>query len=287
METNGSVKEQPGCETEGSEEFTSKEFECFLFEEQTATGTVPAKGHAWREPEYNWESGKCYATRVCENDRDHVESETVKTVYKEKAPTSSKPGKWTETATFKNPAFGKKVQSGQFWRERFTAGGLKYKVHGLNSNTNNALEDNQGDAFANGFSGDRYDGKPSSKEYDVYVIGVENKTAAKLTVPATVKMYGVKFKVTAISASAFKDLKKLTAVTIGSNVKSIGKNAFYGCKKLKTITIKTAKLTASNVGAKAFKGIAAKAVFKCPSGKKKDYKTLLLKKGAPKTASFK
>lgn len=47
-------------------------------------------------------------------------------------------------------------------------------------------------------------------------------------------------------------------------------------KALKTITIKTKKLT--KVGSAAFKGIAKKAVFKLPKAKKAAYKKLLKKK---------
>ena len=82
-------------------------------------------------------------------------------------------------------------------------------------------------------------------------------------------------------------MKKLTTVTIGKNIKSIGKNAFYGCGKLKKITIKTTKLTAGAVGAGAFKGINQKAVIKCPKAKKTAYKKILLKKGMKKTVTFK
>ena len=82
-------------------------------------------------------------------------------------------------------------------------------------------------------------------------------------------------------------MTKLTTLTIGKNVKTIGKNAFSGCKKLKTITLKTSLLTAKTVGANAFKNIYKKATFKCPKKKVSEYKKLLIKKGAPKTCKFK
>ena len=94
-------------------------------------------------------------------------------------------------------------------------------------------------------------------------------------------------KLQTVGANAFKGCAKLTAFTLGKAVKSIGKNAFNGCKALKTITVKTTKLTNSNIKAGAFKGIYRKATFKCPKSKLKAYKTLFVKKGAPKTCSFK
>ena len=53
----------------------------------------------------------------------------------------------------------------------------------------------------------------------------------------TVKVKYVTYKVTAVSDKAFKGNKKLTTVTIGSNVTKIGKEAFSGCKNLKKITV--------------------------------------------------
>lgn len=66
-----------------------------------------------------------------------------------------------------------------------------------------------------------------------------------------------------------------------------GKSAFQGCKKLKTITFKTTKLTAKKVGTKAFKGTPAKATVKVPKKVKKAYKKWLTKKGISKKAKIK
>ena len=55
------------------------------------------------------------------------------------------------------------------------------------------------------------------------------KNAKSVKVPDTITISGKKYKVTSIKANAFKGNKKLTSVTIGQNVKSIGKNAFNGC----------------------------------------------------------
>ncbi len=178
-----------------------------------------------------------------------------------------------------------------------------------------------------------------------------NKKITKAVIPATVKLSGITYKVTGISANAFSGCSKLKTVTIGKNVTSIGAKAFYkckkltklsipskvtkieklaftecsglktvtigknvtfigdkafykckklskivipakvkkigkeafsGCSKLKSITIKTSKLTTKSVGAKAFKGIYAKAVIKVPKKKKAAYKKMLRKKGIGK-----
>lgn len=57
------------------------------------------------------------------------------------------------------------------------------------------------------------------------------KNITKTSIPATVKINGYTFKVTAIADSAFSGCSKLTKVTVGSNVKAIGNKSFYKCTK--------------------------------------------------------
>lgn len=113
--------------------------------------------------------------------------------------------------------------------------------------------------------------------------GTKNKKVKKITIPSTVTINGTTYKVTSIASGAFKNNKKLTKVTVGSNVQSIGKKAFYGCKKLKTIVIKSKKLTAKSVGAKAFTKAGSSDYEKCtvkvPRNKKSAYTKVLKKKG--------
>lgn len=115
------------------------------------------------------------------------------------------------------------------------------------------------------------------------------KSGAKgtVTIPTTVTIDKVTYKVTSIADSAFKGNKKIKKVVIGSNIVSIGKNAFNGCKKLKTLIIKTKKLTAKSVAKGAFKGIGKKAVVKVPKSKYKAYKKLLCAKGLSKKVKIK
>ena len=113
--------------------------------------------------------------------------------------------------------------------------------------------------------------------------GVESKTARTLKVAATVTINGEKVSVT--SVKAIKGMKKLEKVTIGTNVSRIGKNAFSGDGKLKSIQIKSKKLT--YVGKRALKNISAKAVIKVPKSKKKAYTSLLKGKGQKKSVKIK
>ena len=65
--------------------------------------------------------------------------------------------------------------------------------------------------------------------------GTTNKSAKKITVPDTVTLNGLVYRVDTIGVGALKGNKKITTVTIGKNVKVIEKNAFAGCTKLKTV----------------------------------------------------
>ncbi len=81
--------------------------------------------------------------------------------------------------------------------------------------------------------------------------GTRNRNITKLVIPAAVKANHTSYKVTAIGTGACRGLKKLSAVTIGKNVGSIGKNAFYGCVKLKTVS---GGKGLTKIGAGAFQG---------------------------------
>lgn len=129
--------------------------------------------------------------------------------------------------------------------------------------------------------------KSGAKEGYVAYTKAKKNVKGSVTIPATVTIDGVTYKVTSIAANAFKGNKKITKVTIGKNIEKIGKNAFYGCKKLSSITFKTTKLKASKVGKNAFKGVKAKVTVKMPKNKAKDYKKWLKKKGIPANAKFK
>ena len=113
-----------------------------------------------------------------------------------------------------------------------------------------------------------------------------NKKKKVVTIPATVKIGGVTYKVTSIAKNAFKNNRYIKRVTIEKNVEKIGARAFYNCKKLKNIVIKTKKLKAKKIGADAFKNIKSNATIKAPKKKVKAYKTILKKKGVGASAKI-
>lgn len=79
----------------------------------------------------------------------------------------------------------------------------------------------------------------------------------------------------------------MTSATIGENVSKIGSNAFYGCSKLKTLKIKTTKLTTKKIGSKAFTKTPKSMTVKVSKKKLKAYKSMLIRRGVNKKAKFK
>lgn len=127
----------------------------------------------------------------------------------------------------------------------------------------------------------------STTKRTVEVVSLKKKNLTEVRIGSTVRLGGKDYKITSIASSAFKNNKKIKSAVIGKNVTSIRSKAFYGCRQLKSITIQTKKLTMKNVGSKAFKGIAAKAVIKVPKAKVKSYARILKAKGAGKKMTVK
>ena len=127
----------------------------------------------------------------------------------------------------------------------------------------------------------------SSRSSSRTVAFIGNKVKTSVTIPTTIKIKDATYKVTEISTNAFKNNRKLKKVVIGQNIVKIGKNAFYGCKKLTSITIKSSRLTLKNIGKNAFKNTSPKATVKVPKKQKTLYNQILKKRGLNKKAKVK
>ena len=139
------------------------------------------------------------------------------------------------------------------------------------------------------------------------VIGLKTKKITKVKIPSAVSYNGRKYKVTEISADAFKKssvtevviadsvkeigtsaffgCKKLVKVTIGANTTKIGAKAFKDCSKLKTIIVRSKKL--KRIGKNTFSGIKKNAQIKVPAAQYKKYKKLFRGKGQGKKVVLK
>ena len=92
--------------------------------------------------------------------------------------------------------------------------------------------------------------------FDVTCMGSSSKKIKKITVPNYVKYKGIHYRVT-----------------------GIGKNAFAGCRKVKTVKIQSLYLKKKEIGKNAFRGIPRKASVYVPSGKIQIYRKWLKKAG--------
>lgn len=113
------------------------------------------------------------------------------------------------------------------------------------------------------------------KKKTARLVEVINKKAPKLNVPATVKLNGTVFTVTEIGDKVMKGNTKLKKVVLGKNVTSIGKQAFMGCKNLKSVQLKGKAPKTIKTG--AFKKTSAKLVVSAKKLNKKQ-KAALQKK---------
>ena len=126
--------------------------------------------------------------------------------------------------------------------------------------------------------------KNSKNGGTVSYVKCTNKKEKSIVIPAKIKVKGKTYKIVEVGKNAFKDNKKITKVTIGKNVTAIRQGAFCGCKNLKNVIIKTAKL--KKVEKNAFRNTYKKIKIKVPIRKKKAYKKLFQKKNVklPKRA---
>ena len=116
------------------------------------------------------------------------------------------------------------------------------------------------------------------------------KAKGTLTVPATVTVGGVKYKVTAIAPKAFFKNKKLKKVNVGSNIITIGSQAFSKCKKLKKVTIGSNVTTIGSkcfAGSKKLKTLTVKSTKLTKSGVKNSLKKSKIKRVKVKVGSKK
>lgn len=273
------VTKEASCEAAGVKEST-----CSVCGEKK-TEEIPATGHDWdggtvQKEATEKETGiKIYTCRHCKK----VRSESIPATGKNEQPGRTEPNvpavgsivtdektggiyRTTSSGTVEYQGAADKNASSVTVPQSVTLNGVSYQVTAI---------------AANACKG--------SKKLAKVVIGssVTSIGANAFSGCSRLKSVTLGKKVTAIGSKAFYKCTSLTKITIPASVASIGKQAFGGCKKLKSITIKTKKLTAKNVGGKAFKGIHAKAVIKVPKAKLKTYKKLLQAKGAGKSAKMK
>ena len=107
VDTTSEVTKPAACEEAGNRRFTAV-FENELFTVQTKDVAIDPTGHDWGDATYEWEgdNSTVTATKVCRNDPDHVETETVDTTSEvTKLAACEEAGVRRFTAAFENEAF--------------------------------------------------------------------------------------------------------------------------------------------------------------------------------------
>ena len=113
-----------------------------------------------------------------------------------------------------------------------------------------------------------------SNKNTVKIITV-NRNIKSVKIPSYVSWKGVRYTVTRIDQKAFYGCKKLKKVTIGRKVTYIGKKAFYGCKNLRSVIFQGKKF--NKIQKKAFTKTNGKLRFVIPKKSKEIYVHLLKK----------
>ncbi len=150
---------------------------------------------------------------------------------------------------------------------------------------------------------------PATISYDGIVYKVTEVNSKALKGNKKAKKITIGKNVTKIGDEAFSGCTALTSLTIGSNVTTIGNKAFYNTAiksltlpvkviklgkkfigktgKLKTLTVKSTKLTKKSVSANACSGIGKSVVIKVPKSKVSAYTKLFQSKGLGKKVKVK
>lgn len=117
---------------------------------------------------------------------------------------------------------------------------------------------------------------PGKKTVSVEGVASAKKKKFVVNIPSTVVINGSKCKVTEVKKKGFAKFAKVTKVSFGKNITKVGKSAFDGCKKLKTIAFKGTKVPTFKSG--AFKGTASKVKVKFAKNMSEKNKTKMKKK---------
>ena len=71
----------------------------------------------------------------------------------------------------------------------------------------------------------------------VAITGLSDNKVINLSVPDTIKIYGVTYKITSVGKNAFRGQPKMKTAKIGKNVTTINYAAFYACPLLNSVTL--------------------------------------------------
>jgi|GEM_PF-2111182 len=220
---------------------------CAACGEILGTRVLPAFGHDWSEPEYEWnyDNSKVTATRSCANDETHIETETVETASKiivEAIPEIGQLGITEYTAEFENPVFEKQVKRVETDESIYTSANGLWKYKKLYDGSVILTSGSDTRAYLGNKAvlniPEAVDGMTVSGLGDYAFVNCSFIT--KLTVPNCI---------TTVGTSAFEGCGSLEAIALHDNILELGSRIFANCSSLKTVSI---PLALKKMGEEAF-----------------------------------
>ena len=118
--------------------------------------------------------------------------------------------------------------------------------------------------FGHGTRGFSYEILSDADGYAILTSGGE--ASGSIYIPSSVRINGRLYTVAEISSRAFRDNTAITALTISEGVKKIGKQAFFGCTSLVSVSTPD---TIEELCTSAFEGCTALSYFHLGAGMKK------------------
>ena len=125
--------------------------------------------------------------------------------------------------------------------------GFKYKILSIYK-TSSSTKVNTVSVSQNVYAAQGLEAMVIPATVDIYVKGTDDEAT-----PVAVDQK-ITFKIVEIEDNAFAGVTKATSIKIGSNVKTIGANAFDGCSNVTSVTF-DANANDMTIGAEAFKGV--------------------------------
>lgn len=296
------VTVEPSCEKAGKGTYTAT-FKNSEFLEQVVETVVPAKGH--QEATSAWSSDAFYHWRECQNVCQYrlQESPHQFVWVTDYAPTENAEGrKHEECSVCGFQKAGVVIEKLPMVKQEETTqaevettqteiteeddnelGEQKKKKSDSGKNKKKQDEKKAGkDSVGISKLDDRYkiiDNRSSKKDLE-YRSSKDNKKE-KIVVPDQIKEKGKTYNVTAIGNGAFSK-KHYKHIILGKKITTIGSKAFYKCKNLKSITIRSTGIKKSQIAKNAFAGIGKEVIIYVPKEKLKSYKKMFYAKGLNK-----
>ena len=217
---------------------------------------IDALGHNYGNPEYTWNEdfSKCTAVRVCSYNNEHVETETVDSVYTKQNPTCKAEGLEKWTASFANTAFTTQEHENilpidpdahDFFeyviKPLYDVQG--YTVHscelcGYNYKTDITSCESLFDfVYDDNISGYEITGYRGEAEIINVPATHEGQPVVYVSSLTTGRIINIPDSVTQLGYECFRDNTTLEQVNIPSSITRLDGRVFYNCSSLKSIVV--------------------------------------------------